>query len=218
MEGDINGRKHMERIVCIWCNSGYTETDTVECVCAVQNFKYDTSKKLWTGTLLGATSGGTKFTIAPEITNISVDGVLVNAKGLVQKVGETAKVETNMVELTKEWLKATTIGQEGMSVDETMDVIESKATIEDSDYVENFACVGYKTNGTPVIVLFDYALCTSGLSADTKNKEASTIPTTFDCYADLKAGAMTNVLPYHIYMPKEVVESNTVDQLLDDAA
>jgi hypothetical protein len=173
---------------------------------------------VWTGTLLGATSGGTKFTIAPVITNISVDGVLVNAKGLVQKVGETAKVETNMVELTKEWLKATTIGKEGTSVDETMDVIESKATIEDSDYVENFACVGYKTNGTPVIVLFDYALCTSGLSADTKNKEASTIPTTFDCYADLKAGAMTNVLPYHIYMPKEVVESNTVDQLLDDAA
>lgn len=204
------------------CVSGVTENTPKRILlnaCVLyKNFKYDTSKKLWTGTLLGATSGGTKFTITPEIANISVDGVLVNAKGLVQKVGETAKVETNMVELTKDWLKATTIGQEGTSVDETMDVIESKATIEDSDYVENFACVGYKTNGTPVIVLFDYALCTSGLSADTKNKEASTIPTTFDCYADLKAGAMTNVLPYHIYMPKEVVESNTVNQLLDDAA
>lgn len=183
-----------------------------------KNFKYDTGKKKWNGTLLGATSGGTKFSIVPEITNISVDGVLVNAKGLVQKTGETAKIETNMVELTKDWVKATIIGQEGTSVDDTMEVIESKTTIDDSDYIENFACVGFKTNGTPVLVLFDYALCTSGLSADTKNKEASTTPATFDCYSDIKEGAMTNVLPYHIYMPKEVVETNTVNQLLDDAA
>lgn len=118
-----------------------------------KNFEYSTESRKWTGTILGATSGGNKLTITPTITDIEVDGVLVKAKGLRQKTGETAQIETNMVEITKEYLQSTVIGQTGTSVDSRFDVIESKELIEDSDYIENFAFVGFKTDGSPIIVI-----------------------------------------------------------------
>lgn len=168
-----------------------------------KNFKFDSSvSNKWTGTILGATSGGTKLTITPEITDIDVDGVLVKAKGLRQKTGETAQIETNMVEITKEYLQSTVIGTAGTSADNRFDVIESKALIDDSDYIENFAYVGFKTDGSPIIIIFDYAICTSGLSLEGKNKEAAVVPATFECVANLTAGGNTSKLPYHIYVAK----------------
>lgn len=167
-----------------------------------KNLAYSTETSKWTGTILGATSGGNKLSIKPEVTPIEVDGVLVEAKGLMQKTGETAQIETNMVEITKDFLKSTIIGQDGTSEDSRFDVIESKALIDDSDYIENFAFVGFKTDGSPIIVLFDWAICTEGLESDNKNKEASVIPAVFKCVAELTAGGATNKLPYHIYVPK----------------
>lgn len=162
------------------------------------------SQPKWSGTIIGATSGGTKLSIVPEILNIEVDGVLVKAKGLAHKIGETATIETNMVELTKDWIKSTIIGKDGTSTDERFDVIESKAHIEDTDYIENFGYVGFMTDGTPIVVIFDYAICTSGLEAEGKNKENSVFPATFECYADLAEG-VTDTLPYHIYTVKAAV-------------
>ena len=156
------------------------------------------SETVWSGTIIGATSGGSKLSIVPEIFDIPVDGVKVKAKGLTHKVGETATIETNMVELTKDWIKATVVGAEGESTDNRFEVIESKPHIEDSDYIQNLAYVGFMTDGTPIIILFDYALCTSGLEAEGKNKENSVFPATFECYANLAEGA-TDTLPYHIY-------------------
>lgn len=156
----------------------------------------------WTGTIIGATSGGTKLSIVPEILDIEVDGVLVKAKGLTHKIGETASIETNMIELTKDWFKAVVVGKDGTSQDERFDVIESNAHISEEDYIQNFGYVGFMTDGTPTIIIFDYALCTSGLEAEGKNKEAAVIPATFECYADLTEG-MTDTLPYHIYVAKQ---------------
>lgn len=161
-----------------------------------KDFTFSTDE--WSGTIIGATSGGSKLSIVPEILDIEVDGVKVKAKGLTHKIGETATIETNMVELTKDWIKATVIGAEGTSTDDRFNVIESKPHIEESDYIQNLAYVGFMTDGTPIIIVFDYALCTSGLEAEGKNKENSVFPATFECYANLAEGA-TDTLPYHIY-------------------
>lgn len=164
-----------------------------------KNLIYSATK--WSGTVIGATSGGTKLTITPEVLDIEVDGVLVKAKGLTQKIGETATLETNMIELSNDFIKSTVIGTDGTSQDARFDVIESKAHIEDSDYIENFGYVGFMTDGTPIVIIFDYALCTSGIELEGKNKEAAVIPATFECYADLSEG-LTDTLPYHIYTAK----------------
>ena len=161
-------------------------------------YNADSATNKWSGTIIGATSGGTKLTITPELLDIEVDGVLVKAKGLA---GETATIETNMVELTKDWIKSIVIGKDGTSADSRFDVIESDAHITDNSYIENFGYVGFMTDGTPIIVIFDYALCTSGMEAEGKNKEAAVLPATFECYADLAEG-QTDTLPYHIYVAK----------------
>lgn len=167
-----------------------------------KNLTYSKENKKWSGTILGASSGGNKLSIKPEITAIEVDGVTVEAKGLSQKTGETAQIEVNMIEITKDFLKSTVIGQEGTSEDERFDVIESKEHIEEGDYIENLAFVGFKTNGSPIIVLFEYAICTDGLESEHKNKEAAVVPATYKCVANLVEGGTTNKLPYHIYVPK----------------
>lgn len=153
--------------------------------------------------LIGATSGGTKLSIVPEIKNIEVDGANVKVKGLTVKVGETATIETNMVELTPDWIKMSVIGKAGESAYEGYDEIVSKRQFEDGDYINNFAYVGKYIDGRPVIIVFDYALCSTGLEVEGKNKENGVFKATFECYAELSSEA--DILPYHIYTPKVTV-------------
>ncbi len=150
--------------------------------------------------LVGATSGGTKVTIKPELKDIEVDGALVKVKGLAVKVGETASMETNVVEVTPELLKMALVAKDGESKDKTgYSEIVSKNKIEEGDYIKDLAYVGKTLDGKPIIIIFDYALCTSGLEIEGKNKENAVIKLTFECYADLSADADT--LPYRIYYP-----------------
>lgn len=152
--------------------------------------------------LIGATSGGSKVEIKPDVKDLDVDGALVAVKGLRVKVGEKATIEVNFIEMTPDLLKMVTIGEvsaeaEGYS---GYSEITSKAQIEEGDYIENFAFVGKKTDGTPIIVIFDQCICTSGLSVDPKNKEAGTFTGVFECVADVSPDCDT--LPWHILYPK----------------
>ena len=150
--------------------------------------------------LIGATSGGAKASIVPEVTDIEVDGALVAVKGLRVKTGEKASIEVNFVEMTPDILKMVTIGEMAVSEDyEGYTEIKSKARIEEGDYIEKFAYVGKKTDGTPIIIIFDQCICTSGLEVEGKNKEAGIFAGTFECVADISPEADT--LPWHILYP-----------------
>ena len=163
-----------------------------------RDLKFETNK--FTGTIIGATQGGSKFTITPEITDIEADGALVKTKGLTVKTGETASMEVNFLEVTPEILKMTTLGKENSSTSATgFTEIVSKARIEAGDYVAGLAFVGRTLDGKQIIVIFDNALCTSGLELEGKNKENGVVKANFECYADLTGDLET--LPYHIYYP-----------------
>ena len=78
--------------------------------------------------------------------------------------------------------------------------IRSKARIEEGDYIENFGFVGKTANGKKdIIVIFEYALCTSGMEIEAKNKEAAVVKLTMECYAE-NAGDL-DTLPVRIYYP-----------------
>lgn len=166
-----------------------------------------TGTKTWNfaESLIGATSGGSKVSIVPEVTDIEVDGALVPVKGLRVKTGEKATIEVNFVEMTPELLAMTTIGK--VNEDATgytgYSEVVSKARIEEGDYIENFAYVGKKTDGTPIIIIFEQCICTSGLEVEGKNKEAGIFKGTFECVADVSPEADT--LPWHILYPKATV-------------
>ena len=151
--------------------------------------------------IVGATSGGSKFSIVPTVTTVPVDGVNVRTKGLDKKTEEKASMEVNFIELSKELIQAATLGKLGTSEDTKYDLIESKADIEENDYWENIAFVG-KTleDNVDIIVIMDNALCTSGLDMEGKPKEGSIGKFVFECSAELESDGDT--LPWHIYYPK----------------
>lgn len=152
--------------------------------------------------LICATSGGSKLSIVPEFYDVPVDGALVKVKGLTVKVGETATLEINPIEMKPEILNMAVIGDEKESEIATGYMeMTSRAIINEGDYVENLGYVGKTIEGKPIIIIFDNALCTSGLELEGKNKEAAVPKFTFECFADLSPEADT--LPWHIYYPKE---------------
>jgi hypothetical protein len=151
--------------------------------------------------LICATSGGSKLSITPEYYDIPVDGATVKVKGLTVKTGETAQLEINLIEISPEMMKLAVLGDEIESKDIIgYNEIVSRARIEEGDYLTDMGYVGKTIEGKPIIILFENALCTSGLSFEGKNKEAATVPFTFECFADLSPEA--DRLPYHIYYPK----------------
>ena len=152
--------------------------------------------------LICATSGGSKLSIVPEFYDVPVDGALVKVKGLTVKVGETATLEINPIEMKPEILNMAVIGDEKESETATGYMeMTSRAIINEGDYVEQLGYVGKTIEGKPIIIIFDHALCTSGLELEGKNKEAAVPKFTFECFADLSPEADT--LPWHIYYPKE---------------
>lgn len=154
----------------------------------------------WSGEVIGATSGGGKVAIAGEYLDLEVDGALVKVKGLTVKLGGTASMEVNMTELSADVLRMATLFGEGESDADGFSVLADKAHIEEGDYIENLGFVGLTADGSKqIIVIFDYALCTSGLELEAKNKEQSVVKLTFDAYAS-NADDLDR-LPVRIYYP-----------------
>lgn len=165
-----------------------------------KGLKYTTNTWNFANSIVGATSGGSKLSIIPEVTKVEVDGALVAAKGLSVKTGETATMEINFIELTEDIIKSATLGQAGISDDTNYNVIVPKADIQEGDYWENIAFVGKTLDGENIIAILENALCTSGFEQEGKNKEGAVGKYTFECHAELTGDLDT--LPWKIYYPK----------------
>ena len=148
--------------------------------------------------LVGATNGGSKLSIVPELYDVPLDGANVAVKGLKVKTGETATMEVNFAELTEDIIKAATIGKTGTATDTTYNLIESKADIAVGDYWENVAFVGRTLEGKNIIAILENALITSGLETEGKNKESAVGTYTFTCHAAADADSF-DTLPWKIY-------------------
>lgn len=154
----------------------------------------------WTGTVLGATSGGGKIAIKGELLDLEIDGALVKFKGQTVKQGGTATAEVNFVELTTDILKMGTLFEEGTTDAEGFTMLQDKAKIVDGDYIENFGFVGYTADESKqIVVIFENALCTSGLEVEPKGKEQSIIKLTLEAVAENTGNLDT--LPVKIYYP-----------------
>lgn len=169
-----------------------------------KGLKYQTDAWNFDATIVGATNGGSKLSIVPELYDVPIDGANVAVKGLKVKTGETASMEVNFAELTEDIIKAATIGKsEADSTVTTHNLIQSKADIADGDYWENVAFVGRTLDGKNIIAILENALVTSGFEQEGKNKEGAVGTYTFTCHADGEADSF-DVLPWKIYYPKTV--------------
>lgn len=171
-----------------------------------KNLKWDTEQKKWTGEIIGATSGGNKMTIQGEIVDLSenIDGALVKVKGLAVMQGGSGSMEVNFAELSSDVVKMGMIGEEGESEAEGYTMIQTKANITEGDYVDGFGFVGKTANDAKdIIVIFESALCTSGLEIEAKPKENAVVKLTMEAYA--KNEGNLDRVPIKIYYPSAPV-------------
>lgn len=172
-----------------------------------RGLKYDQGNKTWNfnESIIGATSGGSEVEILGEFIDIPVDGAFVKVKGLTFKQGGTATIKTNMIELSPETLALT--AQARISPESPVPgykEIKIDGQIQEGDYVEDFAFVGNTSENKPIIVIFKYGLCRSGLKLGGKQKEASIVETVIEAYADVEGDLTT--LPVLIYYPEPSAE------------
>lgn len=147
--------------------------------------------------VIGATQEGGKLTITPEIFSPELDGAMVAVKELQQKVGETATMEVSMVEWQPTHIANAVIGASAASTDSKYSVITS-SDLTEGHFYSGFGYYGKLLDGRPLIVMFKNALCTSGLSVETKNKENAKFTGTFTCMSDIEYGV--DHLPYAIFI------------------
>jgi hypothetical protein len=159
----------------------------------------------FTGTLLGATSGGNEFVLNQSLREIEVDGVKGRAKGLTVIEREDAELLINLKELTAQNIALALAGGNVDTADTNYDIITSKGKIEDADYLPSIAFVG-RQSGTnkPVVILMENVLSIEGLTVKTEQNNETIVPIRLAAHADADDIA-TGKIPVKIYWPKEVV-------------
>lgn len=165
-----------------------------------KNLKY--ASNAWTGTVIGATSGGIKFHYEAQWLDVAVDGATVLVKGVSkQKVGESATLEGQMTEVTEQILVDALHLVEETSEDATYKKYVTKSNITEDDYLENIAYVGKLSNGQNIIIIMPNALCTEAFEIEAKNAEQTTFAVKFECTADLTNDTLDK-LDIEIHYPK----------------
>ena len=93
-----------------------------------------------------------------------------------------------------------TLFKEGTSDAEGFTMLQDKEHIEAGDYIDNFGFVGETADGSKkIIVIFESALCTSGMEIEPKSKEQSVVKLTLEAVAENTENLKT--LPVKIYYP-----------------
>lgn len=147
--------------------------------------------------IIGATQEGGTLTITPEFFAPELDGATVAIMELQNKVAETAQMDVSFVELTPELVSKQVIG--AVATAGEYDVVTSDI-LRKGHFYNGFGYYGEMMDGRPVIILFKNALCTSGMTTDSKNKTNSVFKGTFACHSDIDYG--TTKLPYAIFIRK----------------
>ena len=165
--------------------------------------------------LLGATTGGSTFTIETEIRDMEIDGVRAPVRGTRRITMETAKITVRLLEMTSENLLIALTGatvadwNQGGTVDAqnpaTHDSITRNRSLRETDHIKNIAVIG-KVNGSDEVfigIIYN-ALTAGGLEFSMEDESESVLEAEFTGFID---ASMINddgtfVSPWEIRVPK----------------
>lgn len=189
-------------------NTGYTANSPLyyllDAGAIYKNLVYDATAGDFTGTLLGATSGGNEFTLSQATRTIPVDGIKGAGKGNTVVDEEIPELLVNLKELTATNIALAIAGSKTTS-DTNYDIITTKGKIELSDYLDNVAFVGRLSGSNkPVVIVIDNAISIEGLSVKTQDKNEAVVPVKFRGHYD-ENSVTEGAAPFKIYWPKVVV-------------
>ena len=157
------------------------------------------------GERVGATKGGTKFTIETEYHVSEIDGVLGPVKGARWKTGVVPQIESNLLEMTKENMLMQIPSLRVFPSDDDYDVLCESGVLTDLDY-DNYAIVGRITGRKDPIILVIYnAIMTENWGWDgNTGKDDIVFPIKLTGHYDEED---THQAPYSIYFPKKDFEA-----------
>lgn len=189
--------------------TGYTKTSTenfiIDAATIFTDFTYSEAEG-FTGTPLGATSGGVTVTIEQTYRKPEVDGTyIMDVIGLEFMESAKATVTANLKELTAENLRRSLNGT--LAAADTADapagykMVKTKRYVEDADYIPSVAVVGIH-NGTkqPIIFKLDNGLVTSPLEIATEDNNEAVVEQTITAHASYEQLA-ADEFPWTIYYP-----------------
>ena len=148
-----------------------------------KNYDVDTdtyATALAAGKLLGATQGGGTFSAVPSITQIPVDSVRGDAKGLALLDNWTVTITANLMEITQKTLLSA-LAAADVTVGDFYEEVKARNYIDiDTDYIDNITYVGTISGSKkPFIIQVKNAMNVDGLKLTFADKTQGKIPVTF---------------------------------------
>lgn len=164
----------------------------------------------FTGTPLGATSGGVSVNIEQSYRKPEVDGTYItDVVGLKVMESATCNVTINLKEITAETLRRSLNGK--MVAADTAEAptgykkITTKRYVEAADYIPTIAVVGtHSGTKLPIIFVLDNGLVTSSLELGTEDNNEAVIEQVITAHASYEQLA-ADEFPWAIYHPDATV-------------
>jgi len=158
--------------------------------------------------LLGATRGGSTFTIEPENREMVVDGAPGPVKGSQRRLRTIAKLATNIVEITTQTMIDLLPGVTNTPTG-THDVLTRDCQISADDYITNLTLVATKAGTSELVIIkIDIALALNNFEFAVADDDETVLAQEFTAHFD---PTTLDTEPWSISYPLEVaVTSHTV--------
>jgi len=156
------------------------------------------------GTLLGATRGGSQFTIEQEIKDMEVDGARGPVKGSRRITMIKATLTVNFIEHTLAGLKRALVGSDSAVFNVDWDEISrGDFSIADADFLSDITIVGEVSGDSDgMAIKLEDAISDGNFELTFADKEEGVIAMTFTAHFDpADLGAGTDTEPWRIYWP-----------------
>lgn len=134
-------------------------------------------------TLLGATKGGINPQTTFEFWAPELDGKRMPFKGEKRLSSADCVVSGTLVEMTPDNVKDV-LGLADKSGEGTKITVQPRFSIHEGDYIDHLIWVGNLGSDGLYLVDLKNALCTTGLSTQTTDKDVGTLPFEFHGHAD----------------------------------
>jgi len=158
-----------------------------------------------TGLLIGATRGGSTFSVEPEVKDMPVDGAPGRVMGGSRITKVAARLEVNFIEFTKELIEMALPGATTTDWPDsvpTHDEIRRAIEIALTDYKTNVVLIGeISGSGQPIICGIENVLAIGNFQIAATDKEEHPLKVTFEAHFD---PADLETEPWFIRFPKDV--------------
>ena len=155
------------------------------------------------GTLLGATKGGSTFTIEQEVKDMEVDGARGPVIGSRRITMVKATLTVNFIEHTIDNWKKALVGSDSAIFSINWDALTRALEIEDTDFLPDITIVGQVSGESDAMAIkLSNVIVDSNFEITLADKEEGVVAMTFTAHFDPAIiGASDDIEPWTLYLP-----------------